>query len=290
MSTVPSTRHQTARPLRSALGKAARAVFLLAAVIFAVVPILWALLTSLKSPPEVALYPPTFFPRDLTFENYRGAVFSNDTFLHYLFNTALIVVVATCLCLVLSAHAAHAVARYRFRLRGALMFAMFSTIMIPGVAIVIPLYLLSVKAGLYDTILALILVYSAWLTPTLVWLLRGFVIGIPIELEEAARIDGCSRLGAFYRVTFPLLRAGLLASAVLIFANIWNEFLLGYSLVQSETARVVQVGIYANLTEVGVQWGRLTACAVTAMVPVLIVYAVLQRAFVQGLSAGAVKG
>jgi ABC-type glycerol-3-phosphate transport system permease component len=86
------------------------------------------------------------------------------------------------------------------------------------------------------------------------------------------------------------MRSGLLAGAVLIFANIWNEFLLGYSLVQSETARVVQVGIYANLTEVGVQWGRLTAAAVTAVVPVLIVYAFLQKAFVQGLSAGAVKG
>src|SRR5207253_2741831 len=153
---------------------------------FAVVPIVWAVLTSLKSPPEVALYPPTLLPRQLTFENYRGAVFFNDTFLHYLFNTALIVIVVTCICLALSAHAAHAVARYRFRLSGALMFAMFSTVMIPGVAIVIPLYMLSVKAGIYDTILVLILVYGAWLKPTLVWLLRGFVIGIPIELEEGA--------------------------------------------------------------------------------------------------------
>jgi ABC-type glycerol-3-phosphate transport system permease component len=162
--------------------------------------------------------------------------------------------------------------------------------MIPGVAVVIPLYLLSVKAGIYDTVLVLILVYSAWLTPTLVWLLRGFVLVIPYELEEAARIDGYSRLGAFYRVTLPLLRPGLLAGAVLIFANIWNEFLLGYSLVQSETARVIQVGIYANLTEVGVQWSRLTAAAVTAMLPVMIIYAFLQKAFVQGLSTGAVKG
>jgi multiple sugar transport system permease protein len=244
----------------------------------------------LKSPQEVALYPPTLLPQNPTLENYRGAVFHNDTFLHYLFNTALIVVAATILCLALSAHAAYAVGRFRFRGANLIMFAMFSTIMVPGVAVVLPLYILSVKAGLYDTIAVLILVYSAWLTPTLIWLLRGFVISIPVELEEAARIDGCSRLGVLYRVTFPLLRSGVLAGAVLIFANIWNEFLIGYSLVQSETSRVVQVGIYANLTEVGVQWGRLTACAVTAMVPVLIVYAFLQKAFVQGLSAGAVKG
>jgi multiple sugar transport system permease protein len=285
MSTV-----QPKRNLRRIAGKAMTVIFLFLATVFAVAPILWAVLTSLKSPKEVALYPPTFFPQHLTFENYLGAVINNGTYLHYLLNTAMIVVAATVLCLICSAHAAHAVARFRFRGSNVLMFAMFSTVMIPGVAVVIPLYLLSVRAGIYDTVLVLILVYSAWLTPTLVWLLRGFVLVIPYELEEAARIDGYSRLGAFYRVTLPLLRSGLLAGAVLIFANIWNEFLLGYSLVQSETARVIQVGIYANLTEVGVQWSRLTAAAVTAMLPVMIIYAFLQKAFVQGLSAGAVKG
>ncbi|MBV9260092.1 MAG: carbohydrate ABC transporter permease [Pseudolabrys sp.] len=278
------------RRRQSYAANAAAAALLLFATLFAIVPILWAVLTSLKSPREVALYPPTFFPHDLTFENYFGAVFNNGTYLHYLLNTAIIVLVATCLCLLCASHAAHAVARYRFWGSNVLMFAMFSTIMIPGVAVVIPLYMLSVEAGIYDTVLVLILVYGAWLTPTLVWLLRGFVIVIPNELEEAGRIDGYSRLGVFYRITLPLMKPGLVAGAVLIFANIWNEFLLGYSLVQSETARVVQVGIYANLTEVGVQWGRLTAAAVTAMVPVLVVYAFLQKAFVQGLSAGAVKG
>jgi ABC-type glycerol-3-phosphate transport system permease component len=271
-------------------GRLTTALLLGFAVIFALAPIVWAILTSLKGPKEIALYPPTFLPQTLTFENYRSAVFYNETFLRYLFNTTLIVAAATVICLAFSAHAAHAVARYKFRGSALLMFAMFSTIMIPGVAVVIPLYLLSVKTGIYDTIVVLILVYSAWLTPTLIWLLRGFVNTIPIELEEAGRIDGYSRLAVFYRITLPLMRSGLLAGAVLIFANIWNEFLLGYSLVQSETARVVQVGIYANLTEVGVQWGRLTAAAVTATVPVLIVYAFLQKAFVQGLSGGAVKG
>jgi multiple sugar transport system permease protein len=284
------TTMQPKRKLCSIAGSAMTVIFLFLATVFAVAPILWAVLTSLKSPKEVALYPPTFFPQHLTFENYLGAVINNGTYLHYLFNTAVIVVAATVLCLICSAHAAHAVARFRFRGSNVLMFAMFSTVMIPGVAVVIPLYLLSVKAGIYDTVLVLILVYSAWLTPTLVWLLRGFVLVIPYELEEAARIDGYSRLGAFYRVTLPLLRPGLLAGVVLIFANIWNEFLLGYSLVQSEMARVIQVGIYANLTEVGVQWSRLTAAAVTAMLPVMIIYAFLQKAFVQGLSAGAVKG
>lgn len=276
--------------VRKALVAAVTSLFLTFALLFSIIPILWAVLTSLKAAPEVALYPPTFLPNVVTFENYRSAVFYNETYLQYLLNTAMIVAVATVICLLCASHAAHAVARFKFRGSSTLMFAMFSTIMIPGVAVVIPLYMLSVKVGIYDSILVLILVYSAWLTPTLTWLLRGFVLGIPVELEEAARIDGYSRIGAFYRITLPLLRPGLLAGSVLIFANIWNEFLLGYSLVQSETARVIQVGIYANLTEVGVQWGRLTAAAVFAMLPVLIMYAFLQKAFVQGLSAGAVKG
>jgi len=290
MRKAPRKSRKAIRQFGQAIRGAATVLLLAAATLFSIVPIVWAVLTSLKTPREVALYPPTFFPKDLTFENYLGAVVNNTTFLHYLFNTVCVVGAATIICLFCASHAAHAVARYRFRGSSVLMLAMFSTIMIPGVAVVIPLYLLSIKAGIYDTILVLILVYSAWLTPTLVWLLRGFIIAIPVQLEEAGRIDGYSRLGVFYRVTLPLMRPGLLAGSVLIFANIWNEFLLGYSLVQSETARVVQVGIYANLTDVGVQWGRLTAAAVTAMVPVLIVFGFLQKAFVQGLSAGAVKG
>jgi ABC-type glycerol-3-phosphate transport system permease component len=279
-----------ARRWRARAATAGSLAFLVVAAAFAVAPILWAVLTSLKSPREIAEYPPTLWPRTITWENYVGAVIQNEAFRQYLLNTTLIVVATTMLCLVVSAHAAHAVARFRFPGHRALMLAMLATIMIPGVAVVIPLYLIAVRTGIHETLLVLVLAYGAWLTPTIVWLLRGFVIGIPVELEEAARIDGHSRLGAFYRVVFPLLRPGLLAGAVLVFANIWNEFLLGYSLVQSDAVRVVQVGIYANLTEVGVQWGRLTAAAVAAMLPVFVFYAFLQKAFVQGLSAGAVKG
>jgi ABC-type glycerol-3-phosphate transport system permease component len=272
------------------LSRAGQALFLALAVAFALGPILWAVLTSLKTQAEIAEYPPTLLPRTWTFDNYLGAVFANVHFLGYLWNTTLIVAAVIVLSLVVSAHAAYAVARCSFRGRDALMLTMFSTIMIPGVAIIIPLYMLSVKVGLYDTIWVLILVYGAWLTPTLVWLLRGFVAGIPVDLEEAAWIDGCSRIGAFYRITLPLLRSGLLAGIVLVFANVWNEFLLGYSLVQSDAARIIQVGIYSNLTDVGVEWGRLTAAAVAAIVPIFVAYAFLQKAFIQGLSAGAVKG
>ena len=180
--------------------------------------------------------------------------------------------------------------RHAFTGRSLILNLMWGTVMIPGIAIIVPLYSLSVEAGIYDTLAVLVIVYSAWLVPTLVWLLRGFIANVPNELEEAARVDGCSRLGAFYRITLPLLKPGLLAGGVLVFIHIWNEFLIGYSLVLGDEHRLVQVGVYFFVTENGVAWGPLMAAAMGSVVPVIILYAILQRAFIQGLTGGAVKG
>jgi len=269
--------------------RAAQWLLLAVALAFALGPILWGLSTSLKTPEEINALPPTWIPHEITFANYAEAVFS-ARFLRHVLNTVLVVAACLAISLWVSAHAAYAAARFRFRGKNLILILMWTTIMIPGVAVIVPLYLASVWTGLYDTLWALILVYSAWLVPTLIWLLRGFVSGIPVELEEAARIDGCSRLSAFYRITLPLLRPGLLAGSVLVFTLVWNEFLIGYSLVLSNESRLVQVGIYFFITEVGIKWGPLTAAAIGAILPILIAYAFLQRAFIQGLSAGAVKG
>ena len=274
---------------RAILGWVLHYGILILACLFALAPLLWALSTSLKLDPEIARYPPTIIPERTTVENYLMGVF-NPKFLRYLLNTVAVVLVSLGVCLGVSSHAAHAASRFKFKGAETMLILMFCTIMIPGVAIVVPLYFMSIHTGLYDTLWILVLAYSAWLTPTVVWLLRGFVNNIPVELEESARIDGCSRWSAFYRITLPLLRPGLLAASVLVFANIWNEFLLGYCLVLSDEVRLVQVGIYANVTEVGIRWGWMTAGALGASLPVLIAYALMQRAFIQGLSAGAVKG
>jgi ABC-type glycerol-3-phosphate transport system permease component len=158
------------------------------------------------------------------------------------------------------------------------------------VSIIVPLYLVTVDVGIYDTLFALILVYSAWLVPTLTWLLRGFVASVPVEIEEAARMDGCSTLGAFYRVCLPLTWPGLIAGSILVFVMIWNEFLIGYSLTLSDDNRLIQVGIYYFITDIGVQYGPLMASAILSVLPVLFIYAVLQRHFISGLTAGAVRG
>ena len=258
-------------------------------VVFAILPILWGITTSLKLPNDIHSFPPSFIPPKITFMHYLLAVFDNR-FIHYLANSFFVVFVSLFLSTILALHAAWATVRFKFVGRESLLLLMWATIMIPGIAVIVPLYTASVNLGLYDTLWILIIVYSAWLVPTLVWLLRGFIAAIPTELEEAARIDGCSRIGAFWRVTVPLLRPGLLASGVLVFVMVWNEFLIGYSLTLSDKNRMIQVGIYYYMTETGVEYGPLTAAAIASIVPIAVIYALLQRAFIQGLTGGAVKG
>lgn len=272
-----------------ALGHGLSYAALILGCIFALLPILWGLSTSLKPVIEIGAFPPRWIPAAATGANWRSAVFS-PRFSEYFVNTVIVVALALLLSLTLAAHAAHATVRHRFRGRATILNLMWATVMIPGIAIVVPLYALAVDVGLYDTLAVLVIVYSAWLVPTLIWLLRGFVANIPNELEESARVDGCSRLGAFYRITLPLLRPGLVAGSMLVFIHIWNEFLIGYSLVLGDAHRLLQVGVYFFVTENGVAWGPLMAAAMGSIVPVILAYAFLQRAFIQGLTGGAVKG
>jgi len=260
-----------------------------AALAFALLPLLWGLSTSLKAQIEVHKFPPVWIPSPPTFANYADAVF-DIRFGRYLFNTLIVVFASLVLSTALALHAAWATVRFRFVGREGILLVMWATIMVPGIAVIVPLYMASVDLGLYDTLASLVIVYSAWLVPTLVWLLRGFIAAIPYELEEAARIDGCSRIGAFWRVTMPLLRPGLLAAGVLVFVMVWNVFLIGYSLTLSDGNRMIQVGIYYFMTETGVEYGPLTAAAIASIAPIAVLYALLQRAFIQGLTGGAVKG
>ncbi len=262
---------------------------LAAALAFALLPLVWGLSTSFKAQIDVHKFPPVWIPSPPTFANYADAVF-DVRFGRYLVNTLIVVFASLVLSTALALHAAWATVRFRFAGREGILLVMWATIMVPGIAVIVPLYMASVDLGLYDTLASLVIVYSAWLVPTLVWLLRGFIAAVPYELEEATRIDGCSRIGAFWRVTMPLLRPGLLAAGVLVFVMVWNEFLIGYSLTLSDGNRMIQVGIYYFMTETGVEYGPLTAAAIASIAPIAVLYALLQRAFIQGLTGGAVKG
>jgi ABC-type glycerol-3-phosphate transport system permease component len=188
--------------------------------------------------------------------------------------------------LIVATPAAHAVARGRFVGKNQMLFVLWTTIMMPGAAIIVPLYLVWIYTGLYDSYLGLMIAYAAFIIPTLIRLLRGFALKVPHELEHAALVDGCTRWGAFRRITLPLMRPGLVAGALLSFVNVWNEFLLAFSLTQRSEIRTIQVGMYSFITEVGIEWGQMMAALVTSLIPIMVLYVLLQRQFLQGLTGG----
>lgn len=162
--------------------------------------------------------------------------------------------------------------------------------MIPGIAILVPLYNLSVKTGLYNSLAGMVIVYTAWNVPLLVWLLKGFFEKVPRELEEAAQIDGCGPFRLFYLIVLPIARPGLLAGAIMAMMAVWNDFLIGYTLAVSDQKRLVPYGLYAFISNIGIDWGQLMAATVLALVPVIFAFLIMQKWLVQGLMAGAVKG
>jgi ABC-type glycerol-3-phosphate transport system permease component len=162
--------------------------------------------------------------------------------------------------------------------------------MIPGIAILVPLYNLSVHTGLYNSFAAMVIVYTAWNIPLLVWLLKGFFESVPVEMEEAALIDGCTRLRAFYTVVMPIARAGMLAGVIMGMMFVWNDFLIGFTLAVTENRRLIPYGLFSFISNIGVDWGQLMAATVISLIPVIAAFLVLQKWLVQGLMAGAVKG
>ncbi len=260
-----------------------------AASLFALAPIYWAVTTSLKPESKILTYPPQWWPDPFTLDHYLNVLTQSPLPRNYL-NSVLLALGTILLVLCLGAHAGYAAARYNFRGNNPLLFLLLATVMIPGIVTLIPVYLMAVRLGLHDTHLVLILVFSAWQVPTVVWLLRAFFENIPRELDEAALIDGCSRLGAFYRVILPLAQPGLAAAAILVFVWVWNEFIIALNLTASNKTRPLTVGLFFFIGESSIEWGKMAAAAAAALIPVIIVFALLQRRFIQGLTAGATKG
>lgn len=277
------------RRQKRVIGSAAAALAALLVVAIALIPVWWGLVTSLKPAAQIMTFPPKWLPEPPTFASYVQ-VWQQSNLPIYFRNSIIVTLAALVVALVVSVHAAYALARFSFRGRNAVMVALLATSMIPGIAILVPLYDLAVHVKLYDTFAGLVIVYAAWNVPILVWLLRGFFESVPIELEEAARIDGCSRLKAFYKIVLPMSQPGLLAAAIMVIMFVWNDFLIAFALTISENRRLLSVGLYTYISNYGVEWGQLTAATMIALVPVIAVFFLLQRRLVEGLMAGALKG
>lgn len=264
-------------------------VVLIAAACFAFFPVLWALLTSLKPESQVMMYPPEFLPRTPTLENYSKVLF-NSNYVTYFKNTIFVTLLSTLVAVVVAGHAAYAFSRLPFRHSDKVMFIVLMTAMIPAVAQLIPLYVLSVQTGLYNTRTVLVLIYTAWRTPILTWLLKGFFDQLPREIEEAAIVDGCGRVAILYRIMLPISKPGIASVAMLSAVFVWNDYLVSSSFVSREALRMLSTGIYNYVTAYGVLWGQLMSGVCMAILPMIILFTCLQKQFVAGLAAGAVKG
>ena len=265
--------------------------FVLIAIVAALAPVYWMITISLKSEVDQFAVPPRWFNFTPTLVHYKDA-FLSRSFGQYLLTSAIVAVMSTVFALVLGTLAAYALARFRLphKLDTRLALWILSTRMFPPIVTAVPLFLMLRDVHLLNTKASLIIVYTAFNLPFVVWMMRGFFIEVPREMEEAARVDGDSRVGALWRVVLPMVVPGLAATAVFCLIMSWNEFLFALVLTQTDAAMTLPVGIAGRVTQYEIKWGVMSAAGVVAMMPILIFAMAVQRYLVRGLSLGAVKG
>jgi multiple sugar transport system permease protein len=272
-------------------GRLLRYLAVVSATLVALAPVYWMITISLKSEVDQFAVPPRWFWFSPTLAHYREAFFARS-FGQYLITSAIVAVISTMCAMLIGTLAAYALARFRFprRMNSRLSLWILSTRMFPPIVTVIPLFLMMRDVRLLNTLFSLIIVYTAFNLPFVVWMMRGFFAEVPRELEEAALVDGDSRLGALVRVVLPLVAPGLAATAVFCLIISWNEFLFALVLTQTDAAMTLPVGIAGRVTQYEIKWGVMSAAGAVAMMPILVFALAVQRYLVRGLSLGAVKG
>ena len=276
---------RSTKQLIGGLQHVARAAYLLAALF----PLYWVLKISLTSTKLLFKESSNLLPSRVTLEQF-SSLFASTPFPTFFKNSIVISSFTAIIATILAAGCGFALSRFVFRWQGMIRGLLLTTQIFPLVLLITPLYKLFIALHLVDTPQGLILIYTVFNLPFAVFLMQGFFDGIPIELEEAALIDGCSRFQALWRVVLPLTRPGLVATLGFVFTGAWSELLFGLMLINSDTNKTVAVGLLSFVGKFGVDWGQITAAAVLSLLPVLLFFALIQKYLVTGLTAGAVKG
>jgi multiple sugar transport system permease protein len=263
-------------------------IALLVSLSFAIFPLYWMVNTSLKPSTEVFQSPPSFVSAHWSLDAY-GEIFRTRPIARYLLNSLIVSAGATILSVTLASLAAYGFTRFYIRWANLFIIFLLFTKMLPETLLIVPYFQLMSALGLVDTYVALILAYSSFALPFSVWMLIGFFRTIPREIDEAAIVDGATRLQAFWRVVLPLARPGLAAVALFTFIIAWNSYVWALVLTTKPDMFVVSVGITNLVGEYRVQWNELMAAATIGAVPVMVLYAFLNRHLVSAITAGAVK-
>ncbi|MDB5079332.1 MAG: hypothetical protein JWP00_1256 [Chloroflexi bacterium] len=259
--------------------------------IIALFPFFWMIRTALAPATESFALKPKLLPSSLTFENLTRVITSpNVPFIKYFQNSVVVSVATTLLVIVVGSWGAYALARLTFKGQRAFGSSLLLIQMFPGILLIIPLYVILAKLGLINNFVGLSVAYTTLNLPFVVWLLRGYFLSIPSEIEDAARIDGCTYFGVLWRVVLPLAAPGLAAVATLAFVNSWNEFLIAYVLINDDSQKVLSIGLASYVDQFTTDYSGLFAMATLTTLPVVIVFMVFQRYLVGGLTTGSVKG
>ena len=260
-------------------------------LIFLVGPFYWMLITALK--PDSELYDGSKSPLYVATPSLEHFIylFEKTDFVTWVSNTMMVATLSTAIALIMGVPAGYALARLRFRGSEFVGTAIFVTYLVPTTLLFIPMVEVMASIGMDDTIWALVIVYPTFLVPFVTWLMSGYFRTIPSELEDCARIDGLTRLGAMLRIALPLARPGILSAGIFSFTLSWNEFIYALTLVTASAERTIPVGVLVQLTRADFYfWGPLMAGALLGSVPVALVYSFFVDQYASGLTAGAVKG
>jgi len=268
-------------------------LFLALLLIFTALPMVWMVLTSIKTQFAAMQYPPQWWPAEPTLDNYRRLLDPRNSvghdFLVYFWNSTKVAVLTTLIGVVIAVPAAYAFSRFRFPGRTPLFFAVLLRNMFPAVVFLMPLFLLMRWMGLVGSHWSLVLTYLTFGLPLSIWLLKGFFDNIPVQLEQAARIDGATRFQAFLLIVMPLSMPGIIATSIFSFIGAWNEYVYAVTLLNNKDTLTLPVGIQRYFAEFATDWPGLMAATFLMSVPVVALFLFLQKYFVRALTEGAVK-
>ena len=264
-------------------------LYLTLITVFALFPFYWMIVSSLKAPDELFKIPPTWFPEKIHFEGYEALFTLNSIFPRSLLNSLIVAATTSLLAILVAALAGYSFSKFKFPGNSPLSYSLFLTQMFPVAAILVPLFVVFQKLGLYNTLGALIVANMAFAVPVAIWLMIGFFDSIPNELIDAAKIDGAGQLGILFRIVIPVSLNGLVATMMYIFITAWSELLFAVTFTSGQERATLPVAL-ANFTgQYGTDWAGLMAASVLTALPVALIFLALQRFFVEGLTAGAIK-
>ncbi|WP_349672454.1 carbohydrate ABC transporter permease [Lacrimispora sp.] len=257
--------------------------------IITIFPLYWTIVTSLKPENQIMKLPLKYWPSPITFDNYKY-IWNNMGFDVYFWNSVMVTVISTVVCTVVSLFGGYAIARYPYKGKKLTYLILLVSQMFPGVVLMIPLFEIFKNMGIVNSPYSLILTYTTVRIPFCMIMISGFVAGVSPALEEAAQIDGCSVLGAITKIVVPTIAPGLVAAGAFAFVSSWNEYVYAFCFLSSERYFTLPIGLKLMKGEFSVAYGSLAAGCVMALIPVILLFAYIQKYLVSGLSAGAVKG